>query len=447
MTMQPSQQPSKTEQRYRDLTPASRRAFEETSRYLVGGESGTGLMFPYPSYITHGDGPYVYDLDGRRLVDFINGTFVLPLGHNHPAVRAAIQQQAEKGTIFTFGNAIAQDLARELVERIPSVERLRFTVSGSEAVMFAVRLARVHTGRQKIAKMQGGYHGTFDPLWTGVTGDPGPLEGKPDFPGMAPGIQNGIVILPFNHPDECVRIIEQYAGELAVVAVEPVMGSTGMIPPEPGFLEALREVTRKHGIVLLFDEMISFSIARGGAQEYYGVTPDMTTTGKAIGGGMPIAMFGGRADIMAAADLWTRDGKPKVVHMATYGGHPIAIAAGIAALRQMTPDVYQRLHRLGKRLRDGLNALFARLEAPMQTSGVAHLFAIYYSREPVWDYKTATASYQNQGILNDISLGMIGRGYFMSHRARGCLSSAMSEEHVDGFVDAMEATIKELGLP
>ncbi len=446
MTMQPSQQPSKMEQLYRRATPVSRRYFEETSKYLVGGESGTGFMFPYPSYITHADGCYLYDVDGRRLVDFVNGTFVLPLGHNHPAVRQAIREQASRGTMFTFPSTLAKDLAQELVERIPSVERLRFTVSGTEAVMFAVRLARIYTGRKKIAKMQGGYHGTTDALWTGVTGEPGSLAGKPDFPGMIPGVQESIVILPFNHAGECVRLIEEHASDLAVVLVEPVLGSTGMVPPKQGFLEALREVTAKHGILLLFDEMISLSIARGGAQQYYGVTPDLTTTGKAIGGGMPLAIFGGRADIMSVADLWGPRTKPVVVQLATYGAHPIALAAGLATLQNMTPEVYQKLHRLGDRLRNGINAIAARLEAPVKTSGVGHLFAFYWSEEQPWDYKTVTASYANQQALNEISLGMISRGYFMSHRARGCVSAAMNDEHIDGFLDALEQTIKDLDL-
>ncbi len=440
-----SDPPSRMEQRYRDLTPKSREYFEETSRYLVGGESGTGFMFPYPSYVTHGEGCYVYDVDGRRLVDFVNGTFVLPLGHNHPAVRRAIEEQVAKGTMFTFPSVRAKDLARELVERIPSVDRLRFTASGSEAVMFAVRLARIFTGRPKIAKMQGGYHGTFDPLWIGVAGEPGPLAGTPDFPGMAPGTNESLVMLPFNHPEECVGIIEEHAGDLAVVAVEPVMGSTGMIPPQPGFLEALREVTAAHDIVLLFDEMISFSIARGGAQEHYGVVPDMTTTGKAIGGGMPLAIFGGRADIMEIADLYARGDRPKTVQLATYGAHPISLAAGYAAVQAMTPEVFAHLHRLGDRLREGLKNLFTRVETPMQVSGVGHLFAIYWTPDEVWDYRSASAS--NHDIINEISFSMISKGYFMSHRARGCVSAAMADEHIDGFIDAMEASLQEIDLP
>ncbi len=440
-----TKQPSKMEQRYRDLTPKSRELFDETSRYLVGGESSTGFMSPYPSYVTHGEGCYLYDVDGRRLVDFVNGTFVLPLGHNHPAVRRAIEEQVARGTMFTFPSVTARDLARELVERIPSIDRLRFAASGSEAVMFAVRMARIFTGRTKIAKMQGGYHGTVDPLWIGVAGEPGPLAGTPDFPGMAPGTNESVVMLPFNHAEECVRIIEEHAGDLAIVAVEPIMGSTGMIPPRPGFLEALREVTARHGVVLLFDEMISFSVARGGAQEHYGVTPDMTTTGKAIGGGMPLAVFGGRADIMEIADLFARSDRPRVVQLATYGAHPVSLAAGYAAVRAMTPDVYAHLHRLGDRLRQGLIDLFSRLEAPMQVSGVGHLFGIYWTPDEVWDYRTASAS--NHDVTTELSLSMINRGYFMSHRARGCLSAAMTEEHVDGFIDAMEASLAEIELP
>jgi len=439
-----NQQPSPMDQRYRDLTPKSRALFEETTRYLVGGESGTGFMFPYPSYITHGEGCHLYDVDGRTLVDFINGTFVLPLGHDNPAIRQAIQDQAAKGTMFTWPATHAKDLAAELVERIPSVDRLRFTASGSEAVMYAVRLSRIFTGRRKIAKMQGGYHGTTDALWIGVTGEPGSMADQPDPPGMAIGTTENLISLPFNHADEAVRIIERHVDEIAIVAVEPVLGSTGMIPPAPGFLQALREVTARLGIVLLFDEMISFSIAHGGAQELYDVMPDLTTTGKAIGGGMPIAMFGGRADLMEIVDLYARNDKPKAVQLATYGGHPIALAAGLACMRQMTTAVYEHLHALGDRLRSGLATIAKQREVPLRVTGVGHLFGMYWTQSEVYDYATVNTS--DWDVLNEISLAMVSKGYLMSHRARGCLSYPMTNQNVDNFLDAFEESLKELDL-
>ncbi len=435
---------STAETLYRKRTPKSRKMFDEVSRLIPGGVTGTGFLHPYPSYIVRANGCYLYDVDGNRLTDFMNGSFVLPLGHNHPKVRQAIREQMKNGMFFTFPSIVEQDLAREIIDRVPSIEKVRFSVSGTEATMYATRLARAFTGRTKVAKAVGGYHGTHDGLWIGV----GRAAGTGDISvpaGVLPEARDELVFMEFNDTEGSVAAIEGEKDNLAAVIVEPIMGAGGLIPPAPGYLEALRDVTARHDIVLVFDEMISFSIARGGAQEFYGVTPDMTTTGKCAGGGLPIGVFGGRAEIMDLLDpTKTPTGYAKVSHVATYGGHPLSMVSGLAYLQAMTPEVYARLHHLGDLVRSELRHLFARLEAPIQVTGVGHLFGFHWTVQDVTDYATASSS--DRDTIHDICLAMISKGYFPSSGARCCVSAAMTERHIRGFVRAMEETLHELDL-
>jgi glutamate-1-semialdehyde 2,1-aminomutase len=264
--------------------------------------------FYAPVYLDRGDGCYVWDVDGNRYIDFINTHFFLPFGHNHPDVRRALLAQVEKGTHFQ-PNQVEVEHAELICERVPSIEKLAFCVTGSEATMLALRVGRVYTGRPKIAKMLGGYHGTnellltgngvFPPQETEDFYDPVPFAGA----GVLGKAVEDVVLLSFNDPEQCERAIEENKHDLAAVIVEPMLGTNGMIPPRDGFLQFLRDITRQYGIVLIFDEMITLQLSRGGAQEYYGVIPDMTTCGKSIGGGMPIGGVGGREQIMAAFDM------------------------------------------------------------------------------------------------------------------------------------------------
>lgn len=435
---------AKAEAMYRKRTKASRKTFEKARRRIPGGVTGTGFMHPYPSYIARANGCYLYDVDGNRMVDFMNGSFVLPLGHNNPRVREAIRRQMKNGMIYTFPSVVEQDLAQELIDRIPSIEKVRFAVSGTEATMYATRLARAYTGKNKVAKVVGGYHGTHDGLWIGV-GRAAGGTGINVPAGVIPEAREELTFLEFNDAEGSVKGIEADKDALAAVIVEPVMGAGGLIPPAPGYLQALRDATRKRGIILIFDEMISFSIARGGAQEFYGVTPDMTTTGKCAGGGLPIGVFGGREDIMDLVDpMKSPTGYAKVSHVATYGGHPLTMVAGLAYLQQMTPKVYKRLHSLGDMVRGELRQLCARLEVPMQITGVGHLFSFHWNDRPVTNYKTASAS--DRDIAHFICLALISKGYFPSSGARCCVSAAMEERHVHGFVQAMEESLHELDL-
>src|SRR5215210_6511481 len=294
MTVQAIAAVSQEEERYRQRTPASHRFFQQARQYLPGGDSRSTLFYrPYPAVMDRGEGCWLYDIDGNRLLDFTGNHSSLVHGYNHPVILEAVQQQLLKGTCFPGSTEPQLRLAKLLCERIPSIERVRFTNSGTEASMNAIRAARAFTGRASIAKVEGGYHGTMDEVMVSVhpsaaeAGNRMRPRATPSTRGLAADASSGVVVLPFNEIDAAASILEGHAEHLAAVLVEPVLGSAGMIPAERDYLEMLREVTRRLGIVLVFDEVVSFRVAAGGAQDYFGITPDLTCLGKLIGGGFP----------------------------------------------------------------------------------------------------------------------------------------------------------------
>jgi len=428
-------------QEYRRLTPKSRKVWERTGKYIAGGLSSTGSMVPYPTYIVRAEGPYLYDADGRRITDFMNGSMGLPLGHNPPAVRKALQEQIKNGMFYTLASVYEERLAKLICGRIPSVEKVRFAPTGSEATMFALRIARAFTGRGKIAKMDGGYHGNHDVAWIGL-GKNYLRDPQQTAAGLMPGTAESVVRLQFNHTEECERLITRHKDELAAVIVEPVLGGGGCITPIPGFLEMLREVTKRHGIILIFDEMISLPLSKGGAQKHYGVIPDMTTAGKSAGGGIPFGFFGGREDLMALTAPGPSGERPIVNHVATYSGHPLAMVAGAAALEAMTPAVYKYIHSLGEMVRSEMRALFARMELPIKVTGVGHMFCYHWSEADVWDWQTSAAA--RADLSGKLGMALFNKGYFA--RGRGIVTAATKPAHVKGLITAMEGALVETGL-
>ncbi len=429
-------------------TQRSKRQFERAEAVIVSGNNqGGGRAGAHPIYVERGDGCYVWDLDGTRYIDFINSSFILPFGHRYPPVERAIAEQLEKGWVFTAPTESETELARLLCERVPSIEKVKFCVSGTETTMFAVRAARAYTGRRKVAKMAGGFHGTSDVLATslGIMSAGLPHRSGHDASaqlvlGVPETIAEDVVLLSFNDRKFCEEQIEAHRNDLAAVIVEPVMGAAGMIPPRDGFLDFLREITGRYGILLVFDEMISLGIARGGAQEHYGVIPDLTACGKIIGGGLPIGCLGGRGDVMEVFD--GGKGRPWVNHGGTFAGHPLAMVAGAAQLRALTPDVYEGLHRRGDRLRSKLRALCSSLGAPVQITGVGQLFCYHATDRDVTGYESAARSdLSTEMRINAI---LTREGIHQSQTSRGAVSVAMGDEHLDAYVAAMETTLHEL---
>src|SRR5499427_2174036 len=375
MTIQTSKALSVTK-RYADPDSHSARLHRQATTVMPGGNSRTTVyMSPYPPYAAEGQGAWVVDVDGDRRLDLVNNYTALIHGHAHPAVTAAATARLGRGSSFALPTPEEVELASLLVDRLPGVQQVRFTNSGSEAVMMAIKAARGFTGRPKIAKFEGAYHGSYD--WAEVSLSSTPANwGSLAEPastayskGTPPAVLEDVVVLPFNHPEHAVARIEREASHLAAVLVDPVPNRVGLVPARTEFLQALREVTRAHGIVLIFDEVISFRVGYHGAQGAFGVTPDMTTLGKIIGGGFPVGAVAGRADFMAVFDP-TRGGPPPAPHGGTFNANPVTMAAGLAAMRLLTQDAFTRLDDLGAKLRASLDDCFKQAGVPGRVTGL-----------------------------------------------------------------------------
>ena len=430
----------KEEVEYVAKTARSRALHEEACGVMPGGNSRTTTFFdPYPFYITRGQGAHLWDADGNARLDF-NGNYTsLILGHAPEAVVRSAQEAITQGLSFPGPTEHEVRLAEVLTRRIPSMESVRFTNSGTEATMNAVRLARAFTGRSKIAKFEGAFHGTHDWVMVSVTPDPraGGSAKKPKpiawSSGIPPAVLKHVVVLPWNDPDACAAILEKEGDSVAAVIVDPLLGIGGIIPPVDGFLERLREVTERLGMLLIFDEVISFRIAPGGAQERFGVRPDLTTLGKIIGGGFPVGAFGGRRDIMDFYD--PRRGKARLSQGGTFNANPATMAAGLATLEALTPEAYARLDALGDRLRGGITRFLEGSRRRGQVTGIGSLFCLHWTAEKIVDYRTSRA--KDPAMAMKIFLGLLNEGILLTQRGLGAISLAMTEEAVDRFVNAL----------
>jgi glutamate-1-semialdehyde 2,1-aminomutase len=302
-----------------------------------------------------------------------------------------------------------------------------------------VRLARAFTGRPKIAKFEGAFHGTHDWVMVSVTPDPKEAGGrrrpKPvaSSAGIPPAITKHVVVLPWNDAEACEAVIEKEAPALAAVLVDPLLGIGGIIPPADGFLQRLRDVTARHGILLIFDEVISFRVAFGGAQERFSVQPDLTTLGKIIGGGLPVGAFGGRRDIMGYYD--PRRGGARISQGGTFNANPLTMAAGVATLNALTPEAYERLDALGDRLRSGISRLLASIRHRGQVSGVGSLFCLHWTSTALTDYRSSRP--KDPAAPMQVFLGLLNEGILLSQRGMGACSLAMEDPDVDRFVNAL----------
>ncbi len=435
-------------ERYERANLRSRDLHQRAARVLPGGNTRTTVTFdPFPVAMDHGQGARVWDVDGNERLDFIQNYTALIVGHAHPAVLEAIAQRAARGTAFAATNQEEVLLAEELCRRVPSVERIRFLNSGTEATMFAMRAARAFTGRPAMARIEGGYHGTHDLAEVSAhpaIADAGPADAPravADSPGTPRWAVENTVVLPFNNADAAEAILRREAPRLAGVIVEPVLGAGGMLPPRPGFLERLRAVTSELGILLVFDEVISLRVAPGGAQERFGVTPDLTTMGKIIGGGLPVSAFGGRADVMALFE----GGRPGGLSQGgTYNGNPLGMAAGLAGLGVLTPDEYARLEGLGENLREGLQATFDRHDVAAQVTGIASLFGVHMVSHPVVDYRSARGG--DEHALRAFFLGMLNEGILLAPRGGGAISVPMGDAEIETFLAAADRVVAGISV-
>lgn len=371
----------------------SEQAFEEARKYMPGGVNSPVRSYPNmgcpPPFIDHAKGAYITDIDGNTYIDYVGSWGPMVLGHAHPAVIAAIQKAAEKSTSFGAPTLLETELAGLITEIIPSIEKLRLVSSGTEATMSALRAARGYTGRDKILKFEGCYHGHGDSLLV-KAGSGASTFGKPDSAGVTKGTAQDTLVVPYNDIPAFRVMMDREGDNIAAVIVEPVAGNMGMIPPVDGFLQTLREETEKHGTVLIFDEvMCGFRTDFHGAQAKYGIHPDMTCLGKIIGGGLPAAAYGGRREIM---NCIAPDGS--VYQAGTLSGNPLAVTAGIETLRQIMsiPDFNEKVAAKVTKLLAGWQEAADEAGVPVQLHQSGSMFGLFFSEKPVLNYQDACAA-------------------------------------------------------
>jgi glutamate-1-semialdehyde 2,1-aminomutase len=370
----------------------SRHLFQDACRYFPGGVNSPVRAFRAvggePFFVSHASGSRITDVDGRSYIDYVGSWGPMILGHAHPRVVAAIQKAAEAGTSYGAPTELETRLARLVQSAFPSLERMRFVSSGTEACMSALRVARGFTQRDAIVKFEGCYHGHADSLL--VKAGSGALTfGIPDSLGVPGDLARHTLTLPYNDLEAARSVFGQRGTEIAGVIVEPVAGNMGVIPPRPGFLEGIREITHKRGALLIFDEVITgFRIAWGGAQQLYGVSPDLTCLGKIVGGGLPVGVYGGRADILEQVAP-----VGGIYQAGTLSGNPLAMAAGIETLTLLqAPGFYAELEAKGERLADGLVQVARASRIPLQVNRVGSMLTSFFTGIPVMDYATATTA-------------------------------------------------------
>jgi glutamate-1-semialdehyde 2,1-aminomutase len=432
---------------YRDRCKKSE-AFLKIQQNIFPGGIPRNLQFhnPFPFVIERGEGSKVLDLDGNEYIDYCNNFSSLILGHSHPKVLEAVNKQMDKGTVHSNPTPIQYELAELLCNRVPSMEQLRFVNSGTEACMWAMRLARAFTGKSKIMKMEGGYHGLYDgadisvhPSLEKAGSSQKPLS-VPDDLGLLSNAVQETIVAPFNDKRETQVIFEDNLKDLAAVIVEPMLGSCGMIPPQNGYLEFLRELTARNKVILIFDEVITLRFASGGAQDRFKIMPDLCMLGKIIGGGFPVGAFGGRQDIMALVSPMNN----YVAHSGTFSANSITMAAGLVTLKELTPDLYKQLDAKGDFLRGKANALFKKLGINGQVTGMSSCFAIHFTGEPIRNYRQVALAKDDVLIPSLLNLSLLNRGIYLSKKGSGFISVMNTDKEIESFLTALEESIREI---
>lgn len=369
----------------------SRSAFEEAKLYIPGGVNSPVRAFKSvgltPIYIDRGEGSRVYDIDGNSFIDYVGSWGPLIMGHAHPEVVEALQETAAKGTSFGAPTLLETKMAKLVCERVPSMEVVRMVNSGTEATMSAIRLARGYTGRSKIIKFEGSYHGHADSLLIKAGSGIATL-GLPDSPGVPESVASNTIAVPYNDLESVELAFKRFDEEIAAVIVEPVAGNMGVVPPQPGFLEGLRKVTSDYGTVLIFDEvMTGFRVDLNCAQGRYGVTPDLTCLGKVIGGGLPVGAYGGKRELM---DQIAPAGP--IYQAGTLSGNPLAMAAGYTTLKLLTPAIYEQLEERGARLQAGFERNAQEFGIPLTINRIGSMVCPFFTNTPVVNFDTAKTS-------------------------------------------------------
>lgn len=415
----------------------SEELFKKAQQVLPGGVSSPVRRFePNPFFVAEGNGCILRDVDGRSYIDYCLAYGPLILGHAPPSVVDAVCQQIKKGSTYGAPSEAEIKLAEMIIDRVPCAEMVRFVNSGTEATMAAIRLARAFTGREKVIKFEGSYHGAHDYVLV----KPGSgAAAAPDSPGIPSATVENTLTAPFNDEEAVVELIDREGPDVACIIVEPVMGNIGCIEPASGYLEFLRRITQENQIVLIFDEVITgFRVSRGGAQEYYGVTPDLVTLGKIVGGGFPMGAIAGKREIMEniapAGDVY---------QAGTFNGNPVSVTAGIKTLEELNESLYSSLGAAGSAIRDGLGDVINDMNLEYQVAGLASMFQIYFSTSRVLNYADAKKS-DTESFTRYFN-GLMQRGVFIPPSQFECcfISAAHQKEHIDKTLEAAALSLKE----
>ena len=421
----------------------SKAAFAEAVTLMPGGVNSPVRAFKSvnmdPIFMESGKGAIIKDIDGNEYIDYVLSWGPLILGHSEPNVVKAIQEQAAKATSFGAPSLSENKLAKLVMDRVPGIEMIRFVSSGTEATMSALRLARGYTGRDKILKFEGSYHGHGDSLLIKAGSGVATL-GLPDSPGVPADIAKNTLTVAYNDLESTKLVFEKYGSDLAAVIVEPVAGNMGVVPPKPEFLKGLRELTEKHGTVLIFDEvMTGFRVDYGCAQGYYGITPDLTTLGKVIGGGLPVGAFAGKREIMEKIAP-----AGPIYQAGTLSGNPLAMTAGYETLSQLTKESYEYFKKLGDQLEAGFREAATKYNIPHTVNRAGSMIGFFFTNEDVVDFESAKTS--DLDLFAEYFKLMAEEGIFLppSQFEGMFISTAHTEEHTEKTVAAFHKVFEKL---
>ncbi|MFD2213776.1 glutamate-1-semialdehyde 2,1-aminomutase [Metabacillus endolithicus] len=421
----------------------SESAFHEAQSLMPGGVNSPVRAFKSvgmnPIFMERGKGSKIYDIDGNEYIDYVLSWGPLIHGHSNDTVVEAIKKVVESGTSFGAPTLIENELAKLVIDRVPSIEIVRMVSSGTEATMSALRLARGYTGRNKIIKFEGCYHGHGDSLLIKAGSGVATL-GLPDSPGVPEGIAKNTITVPYNDLESIQYAFEQFGEDIAGIIVEPVAGNMGVVPPQPGFLEGLRAITEQYGALLIFDEvMTGFRVDYGCAQDYYSVTPDLTCLGKVIGGGLPVGAYGGKAEIMKQIAP-----SGPIYQAGTLSGNPLAMTAGYETLKQLTRDSYKEFQRKADRLEEGFSAAANEYEIPHTINRAGSMIGLFFTNEDVTNYEKAKTS--NLDFFASYYRSMANQGVFLppSQFEGLFLSTAHTDADIDHTIEAAKKAFAEL---
>ncbi len=430
-------------------TSRSARLFDQAQDVLAGGVSrNTLLRSPHPIYAERAGGCRVVDVDGVERVDFANNMAALIHGHAHPAIVAAVSAQLERGTAYTMATRVEIDFARQLRARAPGFEKMRFMNSGTEAVMAGIKAARAYTGRHKIAKIEGTYHGGYD--YVEVSQAPKPSNwGPAQRPASAPlsvatpaSVLAEVVVLPYNDPQAAVAVLDEHRDELACVVVDLMPHRLGLIPATESYVSALREWTQGEGALLLFDEVITFRCEVGGMQARYGARPDLTAMGKIIGGGLPVGALAGSAEVMEV--FAPGAGGPRLPQSGTFSANPLTLTAGAAAIELYDAEAVARLNRLGHEARSRIREAIAIAGAAASVTGTGSMFRVHMRAEPPADYRSSYPTPAGTRALKQFIDGLYDAGIVAIHTGAGALSTPMGEAEIDRLAEAVLSSLRKV---